>query len=206
MALIIDKGRTVFLAMHFQNDIVHGNGKMAMFGHAAHVESTDCLAHTRKALDASRKAGVFTVHIAAMYREGYPEFSGAIGTPPQMLNMVRQMGAIIEGTWGAEIHEEVKPEKDELIVTTRSMNAFYGTELHLLLSLRGITTLVLSGVATNFVVESTARYAVDAGYEVVVIRDCCASATEELHNFTLDNILPYLTTVSNSEEYVMALK
>jgi nicotinamidase-related amidase len=45
----------------------------------------------------------------------------------------------------------------------------------------------------------------DSGYEVIILRDCCASASEEMHDFTLDNVLPYLATVSTSDEYAQAL-
>ena len=55
------------------------------------------------------------------------------------------------------------------------------------------------------VVESTTRYACDALYEVIILRDCCASFGEELHSFTLDNVLPNLATISNSEEFINAL-
>ena len=206
MALTIDKERTAFLAMHFQNDIVHDNGKIAPLGQAAHVKETNCLANTKKALDVSRNAGVLIIHVAAAMRKGYPEFSGAVITPPQMFNVIRSVEGIVEGTWGADFHDLVKPQAEEFVVTGRCMNAFQGTELQLLLAVRGIKCLVLSGVATNFVVESTTRYAVDSGYEVTILRDCCASANEEMHSFTLDNVLPYLATISNSNEYVEALK
>lgn len=205
MQLIIDKQKTAFLAMHFQNDIVHEKGKIAALGNAAHEKQTNCLANTRRALDTSRRAGVFVVHIAAILREGYPEFSGAITAMPAMFNVIRSVQGIVEGTWGAEIHDEVRPQADELVVTGRCMNAFNGTELQLLLAVRGLRCVVLSGVATNFVVESTARHAMDSGYEVIILRDCCASANEEMHDFTLDNVLPYLATVSTSDEYAQAL-
>lgn len=206
MSLTIDKSKTAFLAMHFQNDIVNENGKLALLGMAAHVKDTDCLTNTKRALDASRNSGILVVHVAAVLREGYPEFSGAVITPPQMFNVIRSVGGLIEGTWGADFHDLVKPQTEEFVVTGRCMNAFQGTDLQLLLAVRGIKCVVLSGVATNFVVENTARYAMDSGYEVVILRDCCASANEEMHSFTLDNVLPYIATISNSNEYIEVLK
>ena len=206
MALIIDKSKTAFLTLHFQNDIVNEKGKLALLGMAAHVKDTDCLTNTKRALDASRKSGILVIHVAALMRKGYPEFSGIAGTLPQMFNVVRSVEGLVEGTWGAEFHELVKPQTEEFVVTGRGMNALNGTELQLLLAVRGIRCLVLSGVATNFVVENTARYAMDSGYEIVILRDCCASANEEMHSFTLDNVLPYIATISNSNEYVDVLK
>ena len=123
-----------------------------------------------------------------------PMFSGIVET-----------GAFTEGTWGAEIHEEVKPHEGEFIVIGRGTNSFYATDLGRILRVLNIRTVVLSGVATNMVIESTTRYACDELYEVIILRDCCASFNEEMHSFTLDNVLPNLATISNSEEFINAL-
>jgi len=124
---------------------------------------------------------------------------------PPLLAGIRETGAFTEGTWGNEIHEEVKPQQDELIILGKGMNSFYATPLEHTLAALGIRTVVLSGFATNFVVESTARYACDAWYEVIILRDCCASFSEETHSFTLDNVLPNVATISGSGEFIKAL-
>ena len=67
-----------------------------------------------------------------------------------------------------------------------------------------IGTVLLAGVATNFVVEGTAREACDRGYNVVV-GDCCASVNQEAHDAALTVALPFLSTISSLEEVVAAL-
>ncbi len=57
---------------------------------------------------------------------------------------------------------------------------------------------------TNYAVESTARYAHDAGYDVYIPRDCCSSRNDEIHNFTLDEILPVLVTITTGPEIIEA--
>ena len=47
----------------------------------------------------------------------------------------------------------------EVVITKHQWGAFYGTELDLQLRRRGMTTILLAGIATNFGVESTAREA-----------------------------------------------
>jgi nicotinamidase-related amidase len=190
MALVIDRRKTAFLALHFQNDIVHEKGKLAPSGMVAHVLQTNCLQNTSKAIEASRRAGIPVIHVVAKSKEGYREFAGALQ----------------EGTWGAEIHDEVEPQAGDPVVTGRKINAFYGTDLESVLSMREVTSIILSGVSTNFVVESTARYGADAGYKVIILRDCCASFNEEMHSFTLNNVLHRLAIISNSEEYIKALR
>ena len=64
---------------------------------------------------------------------------------------------------------------------------------------------MLAGVATNFVVEGTAREACDRGYNVVVVGDCCASVSQEAHDAALTVALPFLATISDSSEVAAAL-
>jgi nicotinamidase-related amidase len=63
----------------------------------------------------------------------------------------------------------------------------------------------LAGVATNFVVESTAREGSDLGYEVLVVRDCCTANSEEAHEAALNTSLPFLATFTDSDEVIAAL-
>ena len=116
-----------------------------------------------------------------------------------------EANALVEGTWGAEIHEAVTPQNGDIVVTKRAVSAFYGSDLAALLATGGIDTLLLCGVATNFVVEGTAREAADRGYNVVIVGDCCASLSQELHDAALTTALPFLATISNLDEVTVAL-
>jgi len=91
-------------------------------------------------------------------------------------------------------------EPSDIIITKRQWGAFYGTDLDLQLRRRGVRTIVLGGVATNFGVESTARQAFEHGYEVVIAEDLTASLTRELHEFSVREILPRLGFISSASE------
>ena len=201
MALSVDKGHTALLAMDFQNDIVHENGAFKDFGFAAMVKQNDVLAKSARLLDATRRSGVKVIYAIIKYRPGYPERPANSG----LFQATIQANAIVDGTWGAEIHESVTPQDGEPVVTKRGVSAFYGSDLAALLVAGGIDTLLLSGVATNFVVEGTAREAADQGYKVVIVGDCCASASQEAHDATLNTTLPFLSTISNLDEVIAAL-
>jgi nicotinamidase-related amidase len=90
------------------------------------------------------------------------------------------------------------PPQSDLVITKRQWGAFYGTELDLQLRRRGMRTLVLGGVATNFGVESTARDAWERGYEVVIAEDVTSSLSGELHDFSMQHILPRIGVISSS--------
>lgn len=72
-----------------------------------------------------------------------------------------------------------------------------------MLSGHGIRKLVLAGVATNLVVEATARHATDLGFSVTVLEDCCASFQEDLHSFAIERLFPLFSTVMKSSEFIM---
>jgi nicotinamidase-related amidase len=108
----------------------------------------------------------------------------------------------VEGTWESEFYEPVRPLPGEIVVYKRSVSALAGTELDRLFRLRDINTLVLTGVATQFAVEGTAREAVDRGYRVVVLEDCCASRVKNVHDFSINVILRSLCDVTTAESFI----
>ena len=94
----------------------------------------------------------------------------------------------------------------DLRITKRHWGAFHGTELDLQLRRRGIRTIVLGGVATNFGVESTAREAWQHGYDVVVAEDATATMSAALHGFAIEHILPRLARIRPSADIQFAAR
>ena len=83
----------------------------------------------------------------------------------------------------------------DIRVTKHQWGAFYGTDLDVQLRRRGIKTVVLGGIATNMGVESTARQAHEAGYEVVLAEDATTSLSADMHAFAVNVIFPMLSRV-----------
>ncbi len=94
-------------------------------------------------------------------------------------------------------------QPSDLRVTKRNWGAFHGTELDLQLRRRGVRTVVLAGIATNFGVEGTAREAWQHGYEVVVAEDATAATSAELHDVSVRLILPRLARVRSCAEIAL---
>lgn len=88
----------------------------------------------------------------------------------------------------------------DIRITKRHWGAFYGTELDLQLRRRGIKTIVLGGVSTNFGVESTARQAWEHGFSLILAEDATSSYSAEMHSFSIINIMPRLAKVSKSHD------
>lgn len=106
----------------------------------------------------------------------------------------------------AEIVSELTPKENDLLITKRQWGAFYGTELDLALRRRGIRTIVLGGIATNFGVESTARDAYERGYGLVFADDAMAARTTSDHEFAINRIFPRIGKIRKTNEIIKALR
>ncbi|MEU3336551.1 isochorismatase family protein [Streptomyces sp. NPDC002144] len=85
-------------------------------------------------------------------------------------------------------------------IVKRTIGAFQGTDLDAVLRERGVTTLVLGGIATNLGVESTARAAGDLGYDLVFVEDAMSAFTAAEHDASTRLDFPRLGTVVRAAE------
>ncbi len=81
----------------------------------------------------------------------------------------------LPGTKGANIHETVRPLKDEKIIIKHYPNSFKDTELFDYLTTLHISDLVICGMMTHMCVDATVRAAKDFGFNCTVIGDACAT-------------------------------
>ena len=95
-------------------------------------------------------------------------------------------------------------EPGDLKITKTTWGAFFRTDLDSELRRRGIRTIVLGGVATQFGVESTARQAWELGYELVIVRDATTSIGIEGHESTMRGVFPRIARVTDSEALAFA--
>lgn len=93
----------------------------------------------------------------------------------------------------------------DLLIVKRQWGAFYGTDLDQQLRRRGIRTIVIGGIATNFGVESTARAAFDRGYTLIFVEDAMTSFSAEAHAFAVQNIFPRMGRVRTSGDVIESL-
>ena len=187
-----DRTPTALLLLDLQNDMVDPKGIVGAGGLAAQVTARKVLENAGAALEGARRKGLAVVHVRLGFRSDYLD---ALSVAPRIARL-KASGAAILGTWGSEIHDAVRPREDELVITKQCVNPFFNTGLLNWLQQRGLRRLVLGGVVTNLVVESSARAADDAGFGVVVLEDCCAAPSPEWHRFSAENILPLFATVT----------
>ncbi len=104
-----------------------------------------------------------------------------------------------------EFVPEIGPKPGDHVVRKRQWGAFYGTDLDLQLRRRGVDTIILCGISTNFGVESTARDAYERGYNQIFVEDACTSRAPEDHAFPFRAIFPRIGVVRNTGDVLKAL-
>jgi len=98
------------------------------------------------------------------------------------------------------------PRDDEIVVTKTTDSALTGTNLRLLLHNVGIRNVVCVGIFTDQCVSSTVRSLADESFRVIVLDDCCAAATDELHRKELEIINNIYCNVMGSDDLVRIMR
>ena len=188
----IDAARTAVLSLDVQKDLVEITPNLDRLG---------TLDNIARLLEGARAARATVMHVTASVR---PDYRDIPRRNPLWL-MVREQGLMKIGTPGAELHPKAAARPEELIFNKSCVDPFLTTGLGQALRNHDIDTVVLLGLWTNYVVEATARHASDMGYEVIVVRDCCASNNAEDNDFAMRRILPMICHVVALEEVLAAL-
>ncbi len=86
----------------------------------------------------------------------------------------------------SQIVDECAPVRDEIVVTKTTDSALTGTNLRLLLTNMGIVNVIVVGIYTDQCISSTVRGLADESFQVIVLDDCCAAGTDDLHQRELE--------------------
>jgi nicotinamidase-related amidase len=187
-ALKLDPKQTALVVIDLQKGIL---GRQT----APHSAS-DVLARSVRLAERFRAAGglVVLVHVS-FSPDGGDRLTPPTDDPPPP--------AATQPGWD-EISPALGRDPKDIVITKRQWGAFYGTQLELQLRRRGITTIAIAGIATNFGVESTARDAYERGFALVFVEDAMAGLSAEAHSFAISTIFPRIGRVRSTEETLTA--
>ncbi len=158
-------------------------------------------------LEGSVEAGHKAAKILAYFREkGLPRI--------HVQHISPRPGAafFLPGTPGIEIHESVKPARDEFILQKHFPNSFRETSLLEHLTARNIDSLVIAGMMTNMCIDATVRAAFDYGFKSIVLSDACANRSlsykgfeipaHYVHAAFISSFVPIYAEVLTVDEYL----
>jgi len=187
----LDARRTAIVVIDLQKGIAR------MPGGAPHTKPA-VIANASHLLSASRAAGAqpILVHVG-----GSPDDADRLHTPT---DQKWKTTGPLPPDW-SELIPELDRQPADIVVLKRQWGAFYGTDLDLHLRRRGLTTIVLCGIATEFGVESTARDGYEHGYELIFAEDAMTGVTAESHSNSVERIFPRLGRVRSTDAVVTAL-
>ncbi len=175
-------------------DLQHGIVRMPLAPHTA----ADVIARTVRLAGRVGQGGGLVIPVnVAFSADGADRLA-------QPVDQAMAAAGAMPADW-ADLVPEIATLPATVRVTKRQWSAFYGTELDLQLRRRGIDTIVLTGIATSFGVESTARDAWQMNYAVVFAEDAMSAPTAELHAHSVQRIFPRLGRSRSTEEIVAAI-
>jgi nicotinamidase-related amidase len=106
----------------------------------------------------------------------------------------------------ADLLPQLDRQPSDLVVTKRSWGAFATTDLEAQLKMRGVTQVVVAGVATSIGVESTARQAYEQGFNVTLALDAMTDLREEAHRYSIANVFPRIGETGSVQEIISLLE
>jgi nicotinamidase-related amidase len=175
-------------------DLQHGITALPVAPHSAETVVTN----SARLAAAFRELGAPVIFVRVSHE---PDGMTGLHTP------VDQPGAApnLDPHWSTLV-EELDQQPGDLVLTKRQWGAFHGTELDTQLRRRGITDIVLTGIATNLGVESTARQAHEHGYRTVIVEDAISGLSPGDHAFAVSRIFPKISQIDSTEAVLHELK
>ena len=105
----------------------------------------------------------------------------------------------------SDLVPELEQQPGDHLVTKQRVGAFLGTDLDDYLRSRGVTQVVITGIATGSGVESTARSAYDLGYNVVLVVDAMTDRDLTIHKHTVEKVFPRIAETDTTENVLAQL-
>jgi nicotinamidase-related amidase len=191
--------QTALLLLELQNDFLSEGGKLYPLLKPV-LDENNVVANLNELIKSARARGMLIVHTSIQFSADYREMGHS---PYGIMETVKNAGALIRDTWGAEISPAIDRRDSDIVIGGKSsIDAFAGTSLDFVLRSHGITALALAGQLTNICIESTMRSAYDKGYRVFGITDASATIGLEPYRISVQNNWPMFSLPVTHREFL----
>jgi len=151
----------------------------------------DVIERTRALLDAFRQRDLPVVLV------------NVAGGAPGRTEQPRRFSTFPEGF--SDLIPELNPQPSDIVVTKRTWGAFASTDLETQLKAKGVTQVVVTGVATGTGVEATARQAYEHGFNVTLALDAMTYGRPEAHEYSVTHVFPRLGETGSTQDVLNLL-
>jgi nicotinamidase-related amidase len=172
------------LALHWQVNVIAPEGFFAAML-AEPVATSGVVGRAAAFHAAAREAGATIVWTRFTVPEGEGQL---VRNTPFMIAVAEHQEAFRPDAPGAALVAEMAVHPGDVVSDNQRLSGLAGNDLAASLIDAGITTLLVTGVATNLTVEQTARHGTDLGFTVYVVSDCVTAATTSVHEASLANL------------------
>lgn len=199
------RSSTALLLIDPYNDFLADGGKL--WPHLREVaERLGLRAHLSVLLAAARATSV-RVFFVPHHRHRPGDFEGWRFMNPTHAG-ARRLTPFELGTWGAEFFAGLEPRPGEVIIHEHWLHSgFANTDLDYQLRNHAIDHIVIAGLRGNACVEATARYGVELGYHVTLVKDATATFRHEEWVATMEvNAPSFAHAIVTTDELIQALR
>ena len=204
--LEIDLRRLAIVVVDMQNAFASKGGMVDLWGFdLSRVPLV--IKNIKKIIEAARNHKIKVIYIAHTVYPDLRELGPAspFGYNKMVLESMHKNPrtrdkVLLRGTWGADIIDELKPRKDEILIEKRRYSAFAGTDLDMTLKTFDIKYLAFMGLTANICVETSLRYANHLEYFPILISDATDASRPEAKEATINNVKQVFGWVTRQQE------
>ncbi|TDO96985.1 cysteine hydrolase family protein [Flavobacterium sp. 245] len=198
-------GKTALILIDPYNDFLSEGGKLWDAVKQTVIEN-NVISNLIKLVDECRKNKIQIIYAPHRKTQKGDYLNWNFLSPSHMGSL--KLTLFEKGSWGGEFHPDLQPQPEDLIAQNHwTASGFANTDLDFLLKQHSITHIVLAGMRANTCIDSTARYGVELGYHVTLIKDGIGAFNWDEIKATVETNFPnYGHSLLTTDEFITNLK
>lgn len=198
-------GKTALLVIDPVNDFLSEGGAAYELTKSS-LKLHNMIDHLKQAIEGARAKGIPVLFGPMAYTED--DYADEKLQKRSGINrMMFETKMFLADSWGADFHPDLQPQEGDIVLLPHKTCDVFRTDLPEELQRLGTTHLVIAGMAANLCCESTARHAIEDGYDVTMLKDAMGAASIPEYEAAVHLNLPLVSNaVLTTEEFLQALE